>query len=162
LEDLEHLASYGFRGEALPSIASVSRLLLRTRARDAEAGVEVRSEPGEGRTSRPAGLAPGTRVEVRELVFNVPARRKFLRSTGTESGHVTEVVEAAALGRPELTFTLTRDGRRVREFLRAADRAERVRGVCADDELAACNGERGPLKVEAFLSRPEAARAGAS
>jgi len=161
-EDLERLTSYGFRGEALPSIASVSRFTLRTRARDAEAGVELTILPGEGRAVRPAGLAPGTRVEVRDLFFNVPARRKFLRSTGTESGHVTEVVEAAALARPDLTFTLVRDGRRVRELLRAADRAERVRSVCSDDELAACQGERGPLRVEAFLSRPEAARAGAS
>jgi DNA mismatch repair protein MutL len=160
-EDLERLASYGFRGEALPSIASVSRFSLRSRARTAEAGVEVTSEPGLPRHARPAGMAPGTRVEVRDLFFNVPARRKFLRSTGTESGHVTEVVEAAALARPELTFTLKRDGRQVREFLRAQDREERVRSVCAEDELAACRGERGPLRVEAFLSRPEAARAGA-
>ncbi len=161
-EDLERLTSYGFRGEALPSIASVSRLTLRTRARDAEIGVEVACEPGAARVTRPTGHAPGTRIEVRELFFNVPARRKFLRSSGTESGHVTEVVEAAALARPDLTFTLARDGRRVREYLRAKDREERVRGVCAEDELAACRGERGPLRVEAFLSRPEAARAGAS
>ncbi|HSU38249.1 MAG TPA: DNA mismatch repair endonuclease MutL, partial [Polyangiaceae bacterium] len=161
-EDLERLTSYGFRGEALPSIASVSRLTLRTRARDAEIGVEVSCEPGAARVTRPTGHAPGTRIEVHELFFNVPARRKFLRSSGTESGHVTEVVEAAALARPDLTFTLARDGRRVREYLRAKDREERVRGVCAEDELAACRGERGPLRVEAFLSRPEAARAGAS
>jgi len=161
-EDLERLRSYGFRGEALPSIASVSRLTLSTRARGADAGVEVSGEPGQARTVRPAGLAPGTRLAVRDLFFNVPARRKFLRSTGTESGHVTEVVEAAALSRPELTFTLTRDGRKVREFLRAHGREERVRSVCAEEALAPCLGERGPLKVEAYLSRPEAARAGAS
>ena len=161
-EDLERLRSYGFRGEALPSIASVSRLTLSTRARGSDAGVEVSGEPGQPRSVRPAGLAPGTRLEVRDLFFNVPARRKFLRSTGTESGHVTEVVEAAALSRPELTFTLTRDGRKVREFLRAHGREERVRNVCAEEALAPCLGERGPLKVEAYLSRPEAARAGAS
>ena len=161
-EDLELLTSYGFRGEALPSIASVSRLTLRTRTRDADAGIELACEPGQTRTARPAAHAPGTRVEVRDLFFNVPARRKFMRSSGTESGHVSEVVEAAALARPELTFTLTRDGRRVREYLRAKDREERVRGVCAEDELAACRGERGPLRVEAFLSRPESARTGAA
>ncbi|HTQ04778.1 MAG TPA: DNA mismatch repair endonuclease MutL [Polyangiaceae bacterium] len=161
-EDLERLASYGFRGEALPSIASVSRLTLRTRTRDADAGVELVCEPGAARVARPAAHAPGTRVEVRDLFFNVPARRKFLRSSGTESGHVSEVVEAAALARPDLTFTLARDGRRVREYLRARDREERVRNVCSDDELAACRGERGPLRIEAFLSRPEAARAGAA
>ena len=164
--DLERLASYGFRGEALPSIASVSRLSLKSRPRDDEAGVEVIVEGGAAAVVRPAGLAPGTRVDVNDLFFNVPARRKFLRSSGTESGHVTETVESAALARPEVTFTLTRDARRVREFLRAKDREERVRQIAGDDrspgaELAPCRGERGPLRVDAFLSRPEGARTGA-
>lgn len=159
--DLERLASYGFRGEALPSIASVSRFCLRTRPREADAGVEVVVEPGASRSVKPFGLAPGTRIEVKDLFFNVPARRKFLRSSGTESGHVTEVVESAALSRPDVTFTLTRDGRRVRELLRGASREERVRQVSSEEELAPCRGSRGPLTVEAFLSRPEAARAGA-
>jgi DNA mismatch repair protein MutL len=159
-KDLERIGSYGFRGEALPSVASVSRMTLRTRARDAEAGVEIFAQPNQARTQRPVGLAPGTRVEVADLFFNVPARRKFLRSTGTESGHVTEVIEAAALARPDVTFTLARDGRRVREFLRSDEREERVRQV-SEDGLASCRGERGPLRVEAFLSRPEEARAGA-
>ncbi len=164
--DLERLASYGFRGEALPSIASVSRLSLKTRPRDAEAGVEVIVEGGAAAVVRPAGLPPGTRVDVDDLFFNVPARRKFLRSSGTESGHVTEIVESAALARPEVTFTLTRDARRVREFLRAKDREQRVRQISGDDrspgaELAPCRGERGPLRVDAFLSRPEGARTGA-
>jgi DNA mismatch repair protein MutL len=159
-KDLERIGSYGFRGEALPSVASVSRMTLRTRLRDAEAGVEIFAQPNQARTQRPVGLAPGTRVEVADLFFNVPARRKFLRSTGTESGHVTEVIESAALARPDVTFTLARDGRRVREFLRSDVRDERVRQV-SEDGLAACRGERGPLRVEAFLSRPEAARAGA-
>jgi DNA mismatch repair protein MutL len=74
---------------------------------------------------------------------------------------VTEAVEQAALARPDVTFTLTRDGRKVRELLRASERGERVRQVCELDELAECRGERGPLRVEAFLSRPEQARAGA-
>src|SRR5262245_37891500 len=161
LADLEGLASYGFRGEALPSIASVSRPTLRTRPRDADSGYEVLVEGGGAPVERPAGLAPGTEVLVTDLFYNVPARRKFLRSTGTESGHVSEVVEAAALARPDVTFTLTRDGRRVREMLRARTREERVHQVEAQGELAPCRGERGPLRVEAFLSRPEAARAGA-
>jgi DNA mismatch repair protein MutL len=161
LSDIERLTSYGFRGEALPSIASVSRLTLRTRARDADAGFEVSVEGGNAPVVRPTGLAPGTEVLVTDLFFNVPARRKFLRSTGTESGHVSEVVEAAALARPDVTFTLTRDGRKVREMLRARTREERVAQVEGNGELTPCRGERGPLRVEAFLSRPEAARAGA-
>jgi DNA mismatch repair protein MutL len=161
LGDLHRITSFGFRGEALPSIASVSRFSLRTRTREAEAGVEILIEGGGAPSVRASGTPVGTAVEINDLFFNVPARRKFLRSSGTEAGHVTEVVESAALASPGVTFTLVRDGRRVRELLRAADRAERVRQVTGEDDLAACRGERGPLKVEAFLSRPELSRAGA-
>jgi len=161
IDDLNHIASYGFRGEALPSIASVSRFSLRTRSRQSDAGVEVWIEGSAQPVVRPTGMAVGTRVEVRDLFFNVPARRKFLRSSGTESGHVTEVVEAAALTRPHVTFTLTRDGRSVREFLRAADRTERAAQVHQGEELTRCAGSRGPLQIEAFLARPEHARSGA-
>jgi len=161
ISDLNALSSYGFRGEALPSIASVSRFTLRSRPASSDAGTEVSIDGVAAPVLREAGMAVGTRVEVRELFFNIPARRKFLRSTGTESGHVTEVVEAAALTRPEVTFTLMRDGRQVREFLRASGRADRVAQVCAGDELTRCEGTRGPLTIEAYLSRPEHARAGA-
>lgn len=161
IADLNTIASYGFRGEALPSIASVSRFALRSRTASSDAGLEVSIEGGAPPVLREAGMAVGTRVEVRDLFFNIPARRKFLRSTGTESGHVTEVVEAAALTRPEVTFTLSRDGRKVREFLRASGRVERVAQVCVGDELTRCEGTRGPLAIEAFLSRPEHARSGA-
>lgn len=159
--DLDKISSYGFRGEALPSIASVSRFTLRSRPANSDAGVEVSIEGVAEPVLREAGMAVGTRVEVRELFFNVPARRKFLRSTGTESGHVTEVVEAAALTRPDVTFTLARDGRQVREFLRASGRAERVAQVCDGEALTSCEGNRGPLRIEAYLSRPEQARTGA-
>jgi DNA mismatch repair protein MutL len=159
--DLTHVATFGFRGEALPTIASVSRFSLRTRQREVDGGTSVQIDGGKLLLVEPVGMPTGTQIEVRDLFYNVPARRKFLRSTGTESGHVTEVVEQAALARPDITFTLMRDGRKVREHLRALDRAERVRQVCELDELATCTGERGPLRVEAFLSRPEQARAGA-
>jgi DNA mismatch repair protein MutL len=158
--DLEELTSYGFRGEALPSIASVSRLLLRTRRADASSGVELLLEGGLEPEVRPAGCAPGTLVEVRDLFFNVPARRKFLRSAGTESGHLADAVEAVALARPDLAVTLKRDGRLVRQWLRVSDRRQRVL-TAFDEELAECRGERGPLRVEAYLTRPERARAGA-
>jgi DNA mismatch repair protein MutL len=160
-EDLGNVASFGFRGEALPTIASVSRFKLCTRPRASEVGYLISVQAGTWSGLEECGMSPGTQVEVTDLFFNVPARRKFLRSTGTESGHVTEVVEGAALARPEVTFTLTRDGRRVRELLRVRDREERVRQVCELDDLAACRGERGPVRVEAFLSRPELARSGA-
>jgi DNA mismatch repair protein MutL len=159
--DLTNVATFGFRGEALPTIASVSRFSLRTRERDSVVGTRVQIDGGKLVLAEPVGMPSGTQIEVSDLFYNVPARRKFLRSTGTESGHVTEAVEQAALSRPDITFTLTRDGRKVRELLRAAERAERVRQVCDVDDLATCQGERGPLRVEAFLSRPEQARAGA-
>ena len=160
LSDLEQLTSYGFRGEALPSIASVSRLTIRTRRADATEGVELVLNGGLEPQVRPTGCAPGTLVEVRDLFFNVPARRKFLRSTGTESGHLTETVEALALANPRLALTLKRDGRLIRQWLRVADRKERAIGAL-EEELAECRGERGPLSVEAYVTRPERARTGA-
>jgi len=162
LPDLTRIESYGFRGEALPSIASVSRFALRTRLQGDDTGIEVRVEGGGPSSVKPCGGAAGTTVEVRDLFFNVPARRKFLRSLATESAHITEVAEAAALACPELTLVLSREGRVVREWLRAKDREERVRGSFGNEPLARCAGERGPLRVEGFLSRPERARAAAS
>ncbi|HWA73142.1 MAG TPA: DNA mismatch repair endonuclease MutL [Polyangiaceae bacterium] len=161
VSDLMKVRSYGFRGEALPSIASVSRFSLRTRPRDGDAGVEVLVEGGSKPVLRALGMSVGTRVEVNDLFYNVPARRKFLRSSATESGHITEVLENAALARPDVTFTLVRDGRRVRELLRVGSRKERVAQQLGDEALAPCTGERGPLAVEAYLSRPESARTGA-
>ncbi len=161
IEDLARIATFGFRGEALPSIASVSRLTLTTRARGTPAGFEIALDGGGAPRARPAGCAEGTIVEVKELFFNVPARRKFLKSTATESAHVGEVVMLAALGRPDVTFTLARDGKVSREYLRAASHDERVRQVFADEVLQECRGERGPMRILAFLSAPERARAGA-
>ncbi|HVY44453.1 MAG TPA: DNA mismatch repair endonuclease MutL [Minicystis sp.] len=161
-DDLRRILSFGFRGEALPSIASVSRFVLRTRTRERDEGTEVRVEGGGRAEVLPCGGAAGTTVEVRDLFFNVPARRKFLRALATESAHVTEVAQAAALGEPGVTVVLARDGRVVKEWLRAASREERARLVHADEELAPCRGERGPLGVEAFVSRPERARSGAA
>ncbi len=162
MSDLTQISSYGFRGEALPSIASVSRIKVLTRLRGSDSGVILEAQGGENVQVTPAGLPIGTTVEVRDLFFNVPARRKFLRSTGTESSHVTNVVEGAALTRHAVTFTLTRDGRRVRELLRANSRAERVEQLFDQEPLVAVSGERGPVKMEAFLTRPERARPGAA
>ncbi|WP_437278747.1 DNA mismatch repair endonuclease MutL [Sorangium sp. So ce375] len=161
LDDLRSIQSFGFRGEALPSIASVSRFSLRTR-RDSEAeGTEIRVEGGGPAQAIPCGCAAGTVVEVRDLFYNVPARRKFLRAVGTESAHVTEIAQAVALGEPGVTLVLSRDGRVAREWLRASSRAERARAMLTGEELATCAGQRGPLTVEAFVSRPERARSGA-
>jgi len=160
-EDLFRLHTFGFRGEALPSIASVSKLRLVTRARGSREGTEVVVEGGASPVSRPAGAAEGTSVEVRDLFFNVPARRKFLKSTGTEAAHVTEAMLLSALARPDVSFFLVRDGRTAREWLRAGSRAERVARTIEGERLEACIGERGPMRVEAHLAPPERARAGA-
>ncbi len=159
-EDLGSLHSFGFRGEALPSIASVARLRLTTRERGAAEGTEVVVDGGGAAQTKPAGRAEGTTVEVRELFFNVPARRKFLKAPATESAHVGEVVSLAALSRPEVTFVLTRDGKQAREYLRAGRREERAKQVVGEPRLAACLGERGPMRIEAYLAPPERARAG--
>ncbi|HEX3344849.1 MAG TPA: DNA mismatch repair endonuclease MutL, partial [Polyangiaceae bacterium] len=160
-EDLFALRTFGFRGEALPSMASVSRLRLLTRLRGSAEGTEVLVEGGGAPRAKPAGAAEGTSVEVRDLFFNVPARRKFLKSTGTESAHVSEALMVAALARPDVSFFLVRDGRATREWLRVASRRERVGQTIDGERLETCLGERGPLKIEAHLTAPERARAGA-
>jgi DNA mismatch repair protein MutL len=161
VEDLTRIATFGFRGEALPSIASVARLSLTTRARGSSEGLEITIDGGGAPRVRPAGCAEGTIVEVRDLFFNVPARRKFLKSTATESAHVGEVVMLAALARPDVTFILARDGKVAREWLRAPSRPERVQQVVAEERLEAMKSARGPMRIEAFLAPPERARAGA-
>src|SRR6266568_4897159 len=111
-DDLAAIRSMGFRGEALPSIASVSRFTLTTRERDSE-GAEVIVNGGKIVEVRAAGAAPGTTVEVRQLFFNVPARRKFLRSEETERAHVQHYLTLAALAFPEVGFTFLQDQRLV-------------------------------------------------
>lgn len=161
-EELSDIASFGFRGEALPSIASVSRLTVRSRrAEDAE-GTEVHVVGGDVSPPRSIGMAPGTEIVVEDLFYNVPARRKFLRSSGTEAGHLSDIAEAVALANPQTTITLVRDGRKAREWLRVKSRLERVADVLAEEELVRCYGELGPLTVEAYLGRPERAKAGAN
>ena len=112
-EDLAAIATMGFRGEALPSIASVSRFTLTTRERDSDSleGTQVLISGGKILEVKAAGCAPGTTVEVRQLFFNLPARRKFLRTEETESAHIQHYLTLAALAYPEVAFTFQRDGR---------------------------------------------------
>ncbi len=144
-EELSHLLSFGFRGEALPSIASVSKLTVRSRQPDDTAGTEVTVTGGIVGEPRSIGMAPGTEVVIEDLFYNVPARRKFLRSSGTESGYLCEIAEQVALANPQVSLVVTRDGRKAREWLRVRSREERVREVLADETLAKCYGERGHL-----------------
>ncbi|MFO1477506.1 MAG: DNA mismatch repair endonuclease MutL [Verrucomicrobiota bacterium] len=114
-EDLSAIATMGFRGEALPSIASVSRFTLTTRERDSESpeATQVVINGGKILEVKSAGAAPGTCIEARQLFFNLPARRKFLRSEETESAHVQHYLTLAALAFPEVSFTFQKDGRLV-------------------------------------------------
>src|SRR5215470_16578263 len=106
LADLEAITTLGFRGEALPSIGSVSRLRVASFPTGADHGSEINVDGGTVAQVRPCAHPPGTTVEVRDLFFNVPARRKFVRSDATELGHVARLVERMALSRLEVTFRL--------------------------------------------------------
>ncbi|HEV3193006.1 MAG TPA: DNA mismatch repair endonuclease MutL, partial [Polyangiaceae bacterium] len=160
-EDLFSLNTFGFRGEALPSIASVAKLRLVTRARGAPEGADVLVEGGGPARVRPGGAPEGTSVEVRDLFFNVPARRKFLKSNGTEAAHIGEAVLLGALARHGVSFFLVRDGRPAREWLHVSTRRERAAQAFAGERLEACLGECRAMKIEAHLAPPERARAGA-
>src|SRR5262252_7238004 len=114
-EDLTAISTMGFRGEALPSIASVSRFTLTTRERESDSpeGTQIIESGGKIIEVKAAGSAPGTIVEVRQLFFNLPARRKFLRTEETEFAHIQHYLTLAALAFPEVAFTLLKDGRQV-------------------------------------------------
>ena len=125
--DLAEIRTLGFRGEAVPSIASVSRFRMVTRERDAVAGTELVVEGGKLRDVREAGCAPGTVIEARSLFFNMPARRKFLRAESTESAHIEHQLRLHALAAPSVRFRLRRDDREVFDLPPAARAVERVR-----------------------------------
>jgi len=124
--DLGAIRSLGFRGEALPSIAAVSRFVLISREAGSETGTRVEVEGGTLRRAEEVGAPVGTLVEVRSLFFNMPARRKFLKTTQTEISHCLRVLEEAALSRPELRIEATHGGRPALELSPAADRMERI------------------------------------
>jgi len=133
LEDLESVASLGFRGEALPSIASVARLSLISRSAGADAAWQVDVDGGELSAPRPAAHPHGTTIEAHDLFYNTPARRRFLRTERTEFGHIEKWIRRLALSRPDVAFTLTHNRRAVMQ-LAAADshdkRLQRIARIC--------------------------------
>jgi DNA mismatch repair protein MutL len=161
LEDLHRLTTLGFRGEALPSIAAVSRLKVTTRTRDAEAAVSVEVEAGEVRTRAETARAYGTTVEIRDLFFNLPARRKFLSSPAGELRAALRLLEAMALAYPETAFRMVVDGRQRLDWPAATDRRARAAalwGVRHAEQLIEATGEREGLALEGLLGLPEHAR----
>jgi DNA mismatch repair protein MutL len=157
-DDLQRIASYGFRGEALPAIASVSRLRLRTRTRQSPSGWEIRVEAGRLVEEGEAAGPPGTRVEVADLFAAVPARRKFLKSVATEWGHLSDWLARSALARPDVHFEVRRDDRPAFAWPAVSDPLERVAAVIGEEEaaaLVAVDLALGPLRVAGFASRPD-------
>ena len=163
--DLDHVASFGFRGEALASTAAVADCRILTRERDAEHGHEIESRGGETTAARVAAAPKGTLVEVRQLFKYVPARRKFLRAPTTEGGHVASVVQAAALAHPDVGFSLTRDGASAFRVGPGDDRRARIAqffGRKLFDALLPVAARDGTTSVEGFVVRPEAAKPSAA
>ncbi|HEY4300769.1 MAG TPA: DNA mismatch repair endonuclease MutL [Candidatus Didemnitutus sp.] len=160
--DLDRLATFGFRGEALPSIASVSRFELQSRTAGAEAGTEVLVNGGKLVHVRECGVAPGTRITVSHLFNAVPARRKFLRTDATEAAHIVQTVRLYALACPQTAFTLVEDGRILFQSPVCTTLAERVTEIfgrqLADDLLALHATEDG-LSLSGLIGRPGVNRA---
>ena len=134
--DIEEIDTLGFRGEAIPSIASVSRFTLTTRRADDDEGTLIQVNAGILAEVRAAGCPPGTLVEVRDLFCNVPARRKFLRAYATEESHVREVFTVHALAHPSVGFSLSVDGRELYRLAPADNLADRIRELFGDEFLA--------------------------
>lgn len=153
--DLAAIRTLGFRGEAVPSIASVSRFRLSTREPQSLAGTEVSVEGGVIRGVKDAGCAPGTTVEVKDLFFNVPARRKFLRAETTEAAHIEHQLRLHALAAPGVRFRFRKDEREVFDLPGGMSRADRVRWMLGTDlgrELVALPLTRANgLEVEGFV-----------
>ena len=159
LEDLEAVTTMGFRGEALASIASVARVSITSRTREAAHGAAVTAEGAQVGDVHPAARAQGTTVSVADLYFNTPARRKFLRSEATEFGHCEDVFRRIALARPDLAFALKHNGR-VSQALRVQAPAERVAALLGE-QFSGMTVEAGSagLRMTGLAGSPHAATA---
>ena len=152
-DDLAAIETLGFRGEALPSIASVSHFVLRTRARGRQTGTEIRVNGGAVAAVSEVGAAEGTIVEVNDVFYNLPARRKFLKSDGAESTQVTRVVTQLALGSPEIGFTLTSAARTVIQCPPAVSLRDRLYQLYGErDDLIEVRKEAGGLRLTGYVA----------
>ena len=162
VDDLWSLASMGFRGEALPSIASVSRMTLTTRRAGDDAATRIVVEGGRLVSVTDAGAPVGTTVEVADLLYNVPARLKFLKGEATEASHVTELVGKLAMAYPRLHFRLKHNGRTALDAPPDRDglaRAQALLGPRIAARMVPVSGEESAVRVTAYLGAPELAQA---
>ncbi|HWP44943.1 MAG TPA: DNA mismatch repair endonuclease MutL [Blastocatellia bacterium] len=160
-DDLEAITTLGFRGEALPSIASVSRLFLRTKTERDQEGTEVEFSGGRLMAVRDIAWPGGTELEVKDLFFNIPARRKFLKSDATESFHITNLVQHYALANPHIAFLLVNNGReaiRVAPARSLRERAYQVLGGGLLSKMVEVAHEADGCRVAGFVSNPQEQR----
>ena len=156
LSDLERIASMGFRGEGLASIASVSRLSLLSKPKEAQYAYKIYAQDGVLGEITPAAGNDGTTIDVAEIYFNTPARRKFLKSENTEYAHCLDVVERLALSHPDIAFNLTHNGKRILNLPKQS-LASRCREILGDDFQAACLDifeENNAIKLSGFIAKP--------
>ena len=155
--DIGDIRTLGFRGEALPSIASVTRFQLRTRPNDADEGTEVNVTGGVIQNVGPTGCAPGTTVQVRNLFFNLPARKKFLRSIATEESHIQEIVQLLAFAHPEVSFDLSFDDRSILSVQGGSDMRTRAAMLLGRETVAGMvpvDHADDHIHVTGFAARP--------
>jgi DNA mismatch repair protein MutL len=160
-EDLFHVETLGFRGEALASISEVSRTVLRSRPADCESGAELEMVGGRAEPIRPVGAPPGTSIEVRQLFFNTPVRHKFLRTTQTEMGHITEAVTRLALGCPGVHFSLTHGGRLVHDLPPVDDLRQRVATLFGEplaESLIEIDSSDNDVRLHGYVANPTQSR----
>lgn len=154
-EDLFRIATLGFRGEALPSIGSVSKMEIVSRLPGAPSGFRIAVDGGKKGEIRPAAVSAGTTVEIREIFFNTPARRKFLKSAATELSHICDAVNRMALASPKVHFRLQHDGRTVANYVSVTDPKDRLSQVLGREVgkgLRAFRRTQGELTAHGFLS----------
>ncbi|HEV3342365.1 MAG TPA: DNA mismatch repair endonuclease MutL, partial [Pirellulales bacterium] len=160
-DDLFHVSTLGFRGEALASIAEVSRLVLRSRQSEEAGGAELEVSGGEMAPVAPCGCAVGTTIEVRQLFYNTPVRRRFLRSPQTEMGHITEAFTRLALAHPAVHFTMRHNQRSLYELPPTPAGVERVAhffGRDVADDLICLESRDGEVRLSGFVGRPNLSR----
>ena len=160
-EDLFSISTFGFRGEALPSMASVSKFTLTTREEHSDMGTRIRINGGKLMDVFPAGAPTGTMVEVKQIYFNTPARRKFLKGVNTEMGHIADLFSGMALGHPQVDFRLFHNNRMVKAFSALADMKTRAGEVFGMELLPNLNKvflAQGEISITGYISDPSLTR----